>query len=70
MQVLSEGDVVFTETLDEEMNTHKLQQIPDVNGAAIALDPHTGRVLAMVGGWSYEKSEFNRATQALSLIHI
>ena len=64
LQVLSEGDVVFTETLDEEMNTHTLQQIPDVNGAAIALDPHTGRVLAMVGGWSYEQSEFNRATQA------
>ena len=46
-QVLSEGDIIFTEVLDEQKNTHKLQQIPDVNGAAIALDPHTGRVLAL-----------------------
>ena len=41
-----------------------LRQIPDIGGALVALDPHTGRVLAMVGGYSYEISEFNRATQA------
>lgn len=41
-----------------------LQQIPEVNGALVALDPHTGRVLAMSGGYSYEISQFNRATQA------
>lgn len=43
---------------------YDLTQIPEVNGAIIALDPHTGRVLAMVGGYSYEQSQFNRATQA------
>ncbi|HEV2674385.1 MAG TPA: penicillin-binding protein 1A [Aliidongia sp.] len=41
-----------------------LRQIPNVSGAIVALDPHTGRVLAMDGGWSYDTSQFNRATQA------
>ncbi len=41
-----------------------LRQIPQVQGALVTLDPQTGRVLAMVGGWSYEQSQFNRATQA------
>ena len=41
-----------------------LRQIPDVGGALVALDPHTGRVLAMSGGWDFALSEFNRATQA------
>ena len=45
-------------------NTWSLCQIPDVNGAIIAIDPHSGRVLAMSGGLEYETSEFNRATQA------
>ena len=35
-----------------------------VQGALVSLDPQTGRVLAMVGGWSFEQSQFNRATQA------
>ena len=42
-----------------------LRQMPDIDGAIIALDPHTGRVLAMSGGWSYELTQFNRATQAM-----
>lgn len=41
-----------------------LQQVPKVEGALVAMDPHTGRVLAMVGGFDYKMSEFNRATQA------
>ena len=41
-----------------------LRQIPAVQGALVSLDPRTGRVLAMVGGWSFEGSQFNRATQA------
>ncbi len=41
-----------------------LRQIPGVQGALVSLDPRTGRVLAMVGGWSFEQSQFNRATQA------
>ncbi|MCH8917061.1 MAG: penicillin-binding protein 1A [Proteobacteria bacterium] len=45
--------------------TFGLRQIPDINGAVVALDPHTGRVLAMSGGLAYMDSQFNRATQAL-----
>jgi penicillin-binding protein 1A len=42
-----------------------LRQIPGVQGALICMDPTTGRVLAMVGGFSFEQSQFNRATQAM-----
>ncbi len=42
-----------------------LRQIPDVEGAVVALDPNTGRVLAMSGGWSFDRSQFNRASQAM-----
>ncbi len=41
-----------------------LRQIPQVQGALVTIDPATGRVLAMSGGWSFEMSQFNRATQA------
>jgi penicillin-binding protein 1A len=44
---------------------YALRQPPEVEGAIVALDPHTGRVLAMTGGFSYARSVFNRATQAL-----
>ncbi len=44
--------------------TYSLQQIPAIEGGLVALDPHTGRVLAMVGGYDYKTSEYNRATQA------
>ncbi len=43
---------------------YDLRQKPNIEGAIVALDPHTGRVLAMSGGWNFEESEFNRATQA------
>lgn len=43
----------------------QLRQIPVVQGALVSLEPATGRVLALVGGWSFEASQFNRATQAL-----
>ncbi|MBL4720665.1 MAG: transglycosylase domain-containing protein, partial [Alphaproteobacteria bacterium] len=43
---------------------YKLRQIPEIDGAIVVLDPHTGRVLAMSGGFHYALSEFNRATQA------
>ncbi|WP_424814204.1 penicillin-binding protein 1A [Roseococcus sp. YIM B11640] len=42
----------------------QLRQIPEVEGAIVALDPNNGRVLAMSGGWSFDRSQFNRATQA------
>jgi penicillin-binding protein 1A len=45
-------------------NRAVLRQIPLVQGALVSLDPQTGRVLAIVGGWSYDQSQFNRATQA------
>ncbi len=43
---------------------YRLLQIPEVNGALVVMDPHTGKVLAMSGGYAYAGSEFNRATQA------
>jgi penicillin-binding protein 1A len=43
---------------------YNLCQIPEVSGALVSIDPHTGRVLAMIGGFSFEISQFNRATQA------
>jgi penicillin-binding protein 1A len=46
-------------------DTYALRQIPEVSGALVAMDPHTGRVFAMTGGWSFKQSEFNRATQAM-----
>ncbi|WP_158930913.1 penicillin-binding protein 1A [Acidisphaera sp. S103] len=45
-------------------NRATLRQIPQVQGALVSLDPQTGRVLAIVGGWSFDQSQFNRATQA------
>lgn len=64
-QVVSVGDVIIVEALAKD-KTYELQQVPDIQGALIAMDPHTGRVLAMQGGWAYKygSSEFNRATQA------
>ena len=62
-QVLSVGDIVWVAPADAP-GLYRLEQMPEVNGAIVALDPHTGRVLAMVGGFSFGASEFNRATQA------
>ena len=70
--MLHPGDVVAVEPMaaDDEGNpypaaTYGLRQIPDIEGALVALDPHTGRVLAMTGGYSYARSQFNRVTQAM-----
>ncbi len=69
----SEGDVVLVSPSgvpDEERDDGvrvrfwTLRQVPEVQGALMAMDPHTGRVLAMQGGFSYQTSSFNRATQA------
>jgi penicillin-binding protein 1A len=64
-QVLEPGDVVYVEPLNKEANTWRLRQVPEISGAIVAMDPQTGRVLAMVGGFSYDQSQFNRATQAM-----
>lgn len=62
---LKVGDVVVVSSVgDAKKNNYELVQIPQVNGAMVVLDPHTGRVLAMSGGYSYGGTEFNRATQA------
>jgi penicillin-binding protein 1A len=63
-QVLSPGDVVYVEPAKEQ-GQYRLRQVPEISGAMVVMDPHTGRVLAMVGGFSYDQSQFNRATQAL-----
>ena len=62
--LLQVGDVVYVTLADGGPNEYRLRQIPQVEGALVAMDPHTGRVLAMVGGFSYAESQFNRATQA------
>ena len=68
--VLAIGDVVAVTSVpkndeDYQPGSYELQQIPEINGALVAMDPHTGRVLAMAGGYSFLDSQFNRATQAL-----
>jgi len=57
------GDVVYVENINSDV--FALRQLPNVNGGIVAMDPFTGRVLALSGGFSFKKTEFNRATQAL-----
>jgi penicillin-binding protein 1A len=64
-QIASAGDIVYAEPVDGKPGQFRLRQFPEISGAAVVMDPHTGRVLAMVGGFSFDQSEFNRATQAL-----
>ena len=64
-QVLNVGDVIYVDPLSKEANTFRLRQVPEVSGGIAVMDPLTGRVLALVGGFSYDQSQFNRATQAL-----
>src|SRR5216117_3716055 len=67
-QILSPGDVIYADPLIKDGNIvegqYRLRQLPEVSGAMVAMDPLTGRVLAMVGGFSFDQSQFNRATQA------
>ena len=60
--VLAVGDIIL---VSEKKNVYALEQMPAVEGALVALNPHTGRVLAMSGGFAFEKNQFNRAVQAL-----
>ena len=62
--VVKTGDIIYVSKVTDQDNRFRLQQPPKLSGAMVAMDPHTGRVLAMVGGFSYAQSEFNRATQA------
>ena len=71
-EVLDIGDIIYVEKKNSkqdfieygELDLYNLRQFPDINGALIALDPHTGRIFAISGGISFNNSEFNRATQA------
>jgi penicillin-binding protein 1A len=64
--VVKPGDAFFVEPLDPPAKKGEfgLRQVPEVNGAIVVMDPHTGRVLAMSGGFSYASSQFDRAMQA------
>ncbi len=61
-QLLKIGDIIYVKQIKDKK--YSLQQLPKVNGGIIVMDPYTGRVLALNGGFSFKKSEFNRATQA------
>jgi penicillin-binding protein 1A len=61
--LLKIGDIIYVEKIDK--NFYSLQQLPKINGGIVAMDPFTGRILALSGGFSFKNSEFNRASQAL-----
>jgi len=61
--LLKKGDVIYVKNVNK--NFFSLEQLPKINGGAVVMDPFTGRVLALSGGFSFKNSEFNRATQAL-----
>ncbi|MEI8146423.1 MAG: penicillin-binding transpeptidase domain-containing protein, partial [Alphaproteobacteria bacterium] len=72
-RALKPGDIIYVEPVAagtganagaDRQGQFRLRQIPELSGAIVAMDPYTGRVLAMVGGFSFEQSQFNRATQA------
>jgi penicillin-binding protein 1A len=69
--VLKQGDVILVEKISVDSqnkpvpsDTYTLRQIPEVTGSLVAMDPHTGRVVAMSGGFSFWLSQFNNVTQA------
>ena len=62
-KLLKKGDVIYVKKIND--NIYSLKQLPKINGGIVVMDPYTGRVLALSGGFSFKKSEFNRATQAL-----
>ena len=61
--LFKEGDVIYVKKINK--NFFSLEQLPKINGGAVVMDPFTGRVLALSGGFSFRNSEFNRASQAL-----
>ena len=63
--VLKPGQVIYVSKLNSPDKDHyQLQQLPEIEGAIVVMDPHTGKVLAMDGGLSFARSQFNRASQA------
>ena len=61
-QLLKIGDIIYVKQIKDKK--YSLQQLPKINGGIVVMDPYTGRVLALNGGFSFKMSEFNRATQA------
>ena len=61
-KLFSLGDIVYVENINRD--NYALRQLPEVNGGIVVMDPYTGRVVALSGGFSFKKSEFNRASQA------
>jgi penicillin-binding protein 1A len=65
-QVLSQGDVIYVEPMGaKDSGQYRLHQIPEIAGGMVVMEPTTGRVLALVGGFSFDQSQFDRATQAM-----
>ncbi len=62
-KLLKLGDIIYVKKIGD--NKYSLKQLPKINGGIVVMDPFTGRVLALSGGFSFKKSEFNRSTQAL-----
>ena len=62
-QLLKIGDIIYVKKIKGK--NYSIKQLPKINGGMVVMDPYTGRVLALSGGFSFKKSEFNRATQAL-----
>ncbi|MDC3099621.1 PBP1A family penicillin-binding protein [Candidatus Pelagibacter sp.] len=60
--LLQPGDIIYVKKISDKK--FSLQQLPKINGGIVVMDPYTGRILALSGGFSFKKSEFNRATQA------
>ncbi|WP_341912350.1 penicillin-binding protein 1A [Ferrovibrio terrae] len=65
-EVIAVGDVIAVTAINpaKPQDGYALRQIPEIGGGLVAMDPHTGRVLALVGGYDFKLSQFNRATQA------
>ncbi len=61
--LFKKGDVIYVKKIGKDF--FSLEQLPKINGGAVVIDPFTGRVLALSGGFSFRNSEFNRASQAL-----
>ena len=61
--LLKPGDIIYVKKINQK--EYSLKQLPKINGGIIIMDPYTGRVLALTGGFSFKNSEFNRVTQAL-----
>ena len=61
-EIFKINDLIYVKKISDGI--YSLRQLPNVNGGIVAMDPYSGRVLAMAGGFSFKKSEFNRVSQA------